>query len=140
MVTLARINAVPTPRRRVYSPWGFADDFFRPFPEVMHSPLRADLKETEGAYLFDAELPGFTPEEIDVTVQDGVLTVAAEHKENAGDTPAFTARSLRRSFALEGIDEENIAAQCKNGVLRVTLPKAKAQEAAARKIAVNFEG
>jgi len=140
MLTLTRMNTTPAPRRRVYSPWGFpTDEFFRPFMEAMNSPMRTGVKETESAYLFDAELPGFTPEEIELTIQDGVLTIAAERKEGNEDEPAFSARSVRRSFTLDDIDEERISAQYKNGVLRVTLPKAQAVEAAARKIAISGE-
>jgi len=107
--------------------------------EAVNSPMRTGVKEVEGAYLFDAELPGFTPEEIELTIQDGLLTIAAEKKEGSEDEPAFATRSIRRSFTLEDIDEEHISAQHKNGVLRVTLPKARAEAAALRKIAITGE-
>jgi len=131
MFTLARINNQPMVRRRAYAYWPFADDFFRPFAEMMNSPMRTGVKETEEAYIFDAELPGFTSEEIELSVQDGVMTIAAEHREGNEDAPAFETRSVRRSFTLDEIDEERISAEYKNGVLRVTLPKLKAPEAPA---------
>ncbi|MDR0928350.1 MAG: Hsp20/alpha crystallin family protein [Oscillospiraceae bacterium] len=133
MYTLTRYNN-PLPRRNAY--WPFTEVFFRPFAEMMNSPMRTSVKETEDAYLFDAELPGFEPQEIDLTVQDGVLTIAAEHKEGddkQGET-AYVARSVRRSFTVEGIDEAHIEAQYKNGILRVTLPKFKEAAPAPRKI------
>ncbi len=137
MLTLSRVNRVPVVRRSPYASWPFGDDFFRPFAEMVSSPMRTAVRETETAYLFDAELPGFEPGEIDLTVADGMLTIAAEHKEGGETEPAFASRAIRRSFSIENVDEENIQAQYKNGVLRVTLPKIKEPEAPApRKIAV----
>ncbi len=135
MFTLTRVNNTPA-RRGAY--WPFAsEEFFRPFAEMMNSPMRTGVRETDTAYVFDAELPGFEPGEIDLSVHEGVLTISAEHKEGGEDQPAFAARSMQRSFTIDNVDEENIAAQYKNGVLRVTLPKSKAPEAPApRKIEV----
>lgn len=115
--------------RRQPSYWQATEDFLRPFVEMVNSPMRTSMRETEDAYQFDAELPGFDLGEIDLTVKDGVMTIAAEHKEGEENADSFASRSVRRSFTVEGVDEENIAAEYKNGVLRVTLPKAKAPEA-----------
>lgn len=142
MYTLSRITRSPMMRRQP-SYWQATEDFFRPFMEMVNSPMRTSVKETEGAYLFDAELPGFESSEIELSVLDGVLTISAEHKEEGEgegeneNNAAFASRSVRRSFTVEGVDEENIAAEYKNGILRVTLPKQKAPEAPeARKIEV----
>jgi HSP20 family protein len=115
--------------------WVFGDDFFKPLTGM--APMRAGIRETDTSYLFDAELPGFEPEEINVSVHDGVLTIAAEQTTNSDDQSAYTARSVRRSFTLNGINEDAIAAEYRNGVLHVTLPKENAPEAkAARRIAI----
>lgn len=136
MYSLIRTNPFPMARR-----WdgGMTDDFFRPFAELMHAANRTNLKETENAYLFDVEMPGYMNEEIDVSVSDGVLTISAEHSEETGDErqKGFSARSMQRSFSLEGIDEERITAAYMNGILRVELPKRKeAEDKTARKITV----
>lgn len=129
MYTLSRITRSPLSRRQP-SYWQATEDFFRPFMEMVNSPMRTQVKETEEAYLFDAELPGYDMSEIDLSVQDGVLTIAAEHKEGEeGEGKSFANRSVRRSFTLDGIDEAAIAAEYRNGILRVTLPKVKAPEA-----------
>lgn len=123
MFSIARLNGIPV-RRSPY--WAMVDDFFRPFSEMVNSPFRTQVKETEDAYLFEAELPGFETGEIDLTIQDGMMTVAAEHKEGEEGGESYAARSVRRSFTVEGIDEENVTAEYRNGILRVRLPKEKA--------------
>lgn len=135
MYALSRFTRTPATRRMV-NPWQASEDFFRPFVEAMNAPMRTNVRETEDAYLFEAELPGFAPEEIDLSVQDGLLTIAAEHKEEE-EGKGLSSRSVRRSFTIDGIDEDSIAAQYKNGVLSVTLPKQKAPDAPQpRKIAI----
>lgn len=135
MYSLARFAHTPVVRRQA-AYFQATEDFFRPLFEMMNSPLRTNVRETEEAYLFEAELPGFELDEIDLSVQDGMLAIAAEHKEGGEDT-SFSSRSVRRSFTMEGVDEGNISAEYKNGVLRVTLPKEKAPEAPApRKIEI----
>lgn len=135
MNTLVKTSPRTPAKKNGY--WPFGDEFFRPFAEMVNSPMRTDVKETETAYVFSAELPGFDPSEIDLTVQDGIMTISAEHKEGKEDAPSFISRSIRRSFTLDGIDESSIEAQYKNGILQVTLPKEKEEELPpARKIEV----
>ncbi len=130
MLTISRYNhPIPTVHRSAFAAWPFTDEMFRPFAEMVASPMRIRVKETDEAYLFEAELPGYESSEINLSVQDSVLTITAEHKESEESAENFAARSIRRSFTLDGIDEESISAQYKNGVLRVTLPKEKAPEA-----------
>lgn len=139
MYTLSRINRYPMVRRQP-TYWQMTEDFFRPFVEMVNSPMRTNVKETDTAYLFEAELPGYEPDEIDLSVQDGVMTISAEHKETEekdGETVTTASRSVRRSFTIEGIDDGNIVAEYKNGVLGVTLPKMPEPEAPeARKIPI----
>lgn len=136
MYTLSRITR-PTMVRRQPSYWQATEDFFRPFMEMVNSPMRTNIKEDEAGYVLEAELPGFTTEEIDLSIQDGVMTIAAEHKAGDEETRSFSSRSVRRSFTVEGVDEANIAAQYKNGILKVALPKEKAPEAPeARRISI----
>lgn len=135
MYTMTRVTR-PQMMRRPMAYWPGMEAYFRPFTGVA-GPMRTQVKEVDGAYVFDAEMPGFEPGEIELTVLDGALTIAAEHKEGEEGEEGFGARSVRRSFTLEGIDEEGIGAEYKNGVLRVTLPKAKAPDAPqARRIEV----
>lgn len=128
MYPMIRWNPIHPARRS--DRWPLADDFFRPFADLMANPLRTAVRETEDAYLFDMEMPGYENDEIQVTLHDGVLTISAEHQDKNEGEPSFGVRSTRRSFTVEEIEEESIKAQYRNGVLRVTLPKAKKEGAA----------
>ena len=102
-----------------------------------------DVAETDTAYQVKAELPGIRKEDLDVTVDDGVLTIKAEHNDNQEQTENGQlirqersyekfARSLRLGA---NVDEETITAEYRDGVLHITLPKAK--EVQPRKVEVS---
>ena len=102
-----------------------------------------DVAETDTAYQVKAELPGIRKEDLDVTVDDGVLTIKAEHGGNQEQTEngqlirqersyGKFARSLRLGA---NVDEETITAEYRDGVLHITLPKAK--EVQPRKVEVS---
>jgi len=112
------------------------DDFFG--GEALLAPLSAngktlpaiEIKETETALLVDAELPGLKQEEIQVTVENGILTIFAERKrekEEKGKNLRRTERyygTMERKLALpSSVEEAQVDALYKDGVLHVTLPK-----------------
>jgi HSP20 family protein len=91
-----------------------------------------DIVEDENEYLIKAELPEVKKEEVKVTVQDDVLTIAGERmfeKEEKGRKYHRMERaygSFARSFTLpEDADGEKVAAEFKDGVLKVHLPKSE---------------
>lgn len=139
MLTITTRNNNMPARRVLNSGFPF-DDFFRPFAEMAAPSLRTGVRETENAYILDAELPGFEQKDIDLNVSGGMLTIDAEHKteetgENSGRY-AFSERSFHRSFSLDGIDESSISAEYRNGVLSVHLPKVHPAETESRKIEI----
>jgi HSP20 family protein len=80
-----------------------------------------------------ALLPGVRPEEVDITVSNGVLTIKAEHREEKEDKKRdFYRREIRyggfqRSLRLpNGVDADKADASYENGVLRLQLPKSEA--------------
>jgi HSP20 family protein len=102
-----------------------------------------DVAETNTAYQVKAELPGIRKEDLDVTVDDGVLTIKAEYNDNQEKTEngqlirqersrGKFVRSLRLGA---NVDEETITAEYRDGVLHITLPKAK--EVQPRKVEVS---
>ncbi len=111
----------------------FNDNFFRSFFDMsdMMGPagFRVDVREDEKAYELEAELPGVPKDKLNVSIDDGTLTISAdlneEKKEEKGSYLYSERRSghVERCFNLEGIDEENIKADYRNGVLMLTLPK-----------------
>lgn len=129
MYSLARVINSPITRRGASYRQAAFEDFFRPFADMVNSPLRTNVKETDTAYLFEAEMPGFEQSEIELSILDGLMTIQAEHKEAENEGETRVTRSMRRNFTIENVDEEGITAQYKNGILSINLPKAAAPEA-----------
>ncbi len=133
--------------RRPLRPELMMDRMFREFcghPARPARPgFRVDVRETEGAYLIEAELPGVKLADIDLTLENDVLTIAADRNtmsREEQDGYLHTERRtghMERSFTLEGIDQAGITAACADGILTVTLPKeAPATGKEKRKIAI----
>ena len=101
----------------------------------------ADIFETEEALTLMLEMPGVAKNNVDVEIENDVLRVEAKIDFSAyKDTePVYTEYNVghyARAFTLsDKIDRENISADLEDGVLTLTLPKAK--EALPRRIAVN---
>lgn len=98
--------------------------------------LKSDIKETDTSYVVEAELPGFDKKDIDVSLEDGVLTIKAEVKKETEDKDKKDgyirkerySGSYVRSYAFDNIDEDNVNAKYENGVLKVELPKVKVEK------------
>ena len=102
-----------------------------------------DIKDEGGHYLLQAELPGFRKEDISLDLKDGILTITAAHTEQSEEATqgSYIRRerrygSFQRSFDVTGIEEKNITAAYENGVLALTLPKAKPVEPETHRIAI----
>jgi HSP20 family protein len=92
-----------------------------------------EVSETSDGVEVKALLPGVRPEEVDITVSNGVLTIKAEHREEKEDKKRdFYRREIRyggfqRSLRLpNGVDADKADASYENGVLRLQLPKSEA--------------
>ncbi len=127
-----------------------ADRFFRSFFDmgdmVGTAGFRVDVREDDNAYQLEAELPGVPKDKITLSVDDNVLTISAdlneEKKEESKGYVYSERRSghVERSFNLEGINADAIAADYKHGVLLVTLPKTQPEpKAEPKKIAIAGE-
>ena len=121
----------------------FARDFFRHSNTDLPA-FRTDIRDSGDAYVLEAELPGFQKEDISLDLKDGILTITAAHdesKEDKDDKGSYIRRerrygSFQRSFDVTGIEESGITAAYENGVLALTLPKAKPVEPESRRIAI----
>ncbi|HUW99006.1 MAG TPA: Hsp20/alpha crystallin family protein [Acidiferrobacter sp.] len=125
------------------------EGFFRPLQRRAKAGSEAgsvpamDIMEHEDEYVIRMDMPGVKREDIDITLADGVLTVAGEvkrhHEEKAGGRIVREERSfgrVSRSVRLGShIDEGRVAAHLKDGVLELTLPKV--EEVKPKKIAVS---
>lgn len=90
-----------------------------------------DLHESDTAYTIFAELPGVNPDQINISVRDGVLTINAEAFQPSVEEEARVLRQERvfghfsRSIRLpEHVNPDEVEAVYENGVLALTLPKA----------------
>lgn len=119
-------------------------DLFRePFFHGALSPLRdlgglssfkVDVKDNGDAYELTADLPGVKKEEISLSYENSYLTIATtreENKDEKDDKDSYIRRersvgSTSRSFYIDDVDEGKVSAEFKDGVLKVTLPKATA--------------
>ena len=89
-----------------------------------------DIKEEEDRFVIYADLPGVDPDDIEITMEQGVLTLKGERSEETTKEREGYKRvervngSFYRRFSLPDIaDAERIEAKGKNGVLEITLPK-----------------
>lgn len=105
-----------------------------------------DVLTRDGNLVIKAELPGVRAEDVDITLQDNVLTISGERKsEEEEQRGGYYVRerrygSFRRSMALpEGVDESKIHARFKDGVLEVTVEGAGAVEQQPRRIQIEGE-
>lgn len=123
------------------------DRFFTPGTTTMSAWTPAvDVRESADEIRVRAELPGLTREDIQVNIENNVLTIAGEKKaevneQEEGDWHLVERRYGRfeRSFTLpRTVDAQGIAATFQDGILTVTLPKA--EEAKPRRIEIAVHG
>jgi HSP20 family protein len=100
-----------------------------------------DIKEVRDAYEVVADVPGVEPKDIDVSLDDGVLTVKGERKSESKDEGEGYTRTERtygsfyRRFTLpDTADADNISAKTEHGVLKLRIPKK--EKALPKKISV----
>jgi HSP20 family protein len=92
--------------------------------------LPLNLAESDEAFTLSAPLPGFQPDDVDITVRGQNVTIRAQHKSAAGERDNLTRRewgqaTYQRSFELPApVDADQATAAFKHGVVSVTLPKA----------------
>ena len=102
--------------------------------ENMAGLMKTDVIEKDNSYQLEAELPGFNKEDINIDLQNDILTITASHNENNDEKDKDgkyirkerRTSSYKRSFRVEGLKAEDILAQYKNGVLSVNIPKKEA--------------
>lgn len=103
-----------------------------------------DLFQAGDHYVLNADLPGIDPGSVEITVDNGVLTLRAQRSLPSDDgvrwiTSERFAGTFQRQISLgEGIDADGISATYENGVLSVTLPVA--ERAKPRRIEINRAG
>jgi len=97
-----------------------------------------DVREAKDELVLQAELPGLTADDVEVGVENGVLTISGEKKQQTEEGEEGTEYHLverrygrfERRFSLpRSVDPSNVKAEFSNGMLNVTLPKAEGAKA-----------
>ncbi len=106
--------------------------------------LPLDIRQTDREFVIEASIPGFSSEEVEITADQGVLTLRGERKvdETQAEGTYLRRERARYSFVRQmtlpsDVKEEEIRATFQNGVLTVHLPRVEAP--APRRIPVGIE-
>jgi HSP20 family protein len=95
-------------------------------PAFFRLPVNVELKD--GKYVLTAPLAGFKPEEVEVSLADGVLTISAKHSEEKKTERDGYVRqevvsgNFYRQIPVGQVDPSSVTANVENGVLTVTVP------------------
>lgn len=104
----------------------FDDDFFKGEEKV-----KTDIYEKDGKMYVEMEAPGYTKDNIDISLDKGELTVTFSKESKEEENKKYLHRERRsyskitRSFYLGDVEEDEVEASFKNGVLVVSSPKKK---------------
>ncbi len=112
--------------------------------------MKTDIKETEGGYELEMDLPGFTKDEIKVSLENGYMTISAAKGLDKDEQDKKSGRYIRkeryagsceRSFYVgEDITEEDIKGEFKHGILTLNVPKKEAKPAVETNKYIAIEG
>ncbi len=99
------------------------------------------IQETEKEYIVSADLPGMEKKDVEITIEDNVLTISGERKNMFEDKEHHYSEirygKFYRSFQLpENVKEDSINAKFKNGVLTLNIPKVEPVKPEVKKIAI----
>jgi len=123
-------------------------DVFPQIPSLYREDLRqatpVNIRETEKEFLLDVVAPGLNKEDFKISLENNLLTVAVEKKEetvNEGEKfvrREYQSQAFKRSFTLdEKINADGISAQYVNGVLTLNLPKKEEVKPATKQISIS---
>lgn len=111
---------------------------FRHTPVTPYLPsagLPLDIRRTEDAYVIEASVPGFSPEQVEVTVDQNWLVIHADRNQESETAEGGYVRRERRSSSVhrrlalpEEVDVDRISASFSNGELAITVPRTSRPE------------
>ena len=130
-----------------YEPWGMLNQLHKEIDRLFDSNVRpyaeegqgvaatdwvpaVDVKEEQDRFVIHADLPGVDPQDIDVNMENGVLTIKGqresekkEEREGYKRVERVRGSFFRRFNLPDTADAEKISAKCRNGVLELVIPK-----------------
>lgn len=124
----------------------FKDPFFSR-RENQNAVMKTDIREKDGDYLMDIDLPGFSKDDISAELNDGYMTVTAKKEENndeKDDKGNYIHRerysgSCSRRFYVGDISEADIKASFKDGTLHLEIPKEEPKKLEEQKKLISIE-
>ena len=127
----------------LYDPFRVFDDWFSSDRSGgRFSSFRTDIREEADRYILEADLPGCSRQDVEVTVENDRLTISARRSEESGEENGGYLRRERswgsfcRSFDLSAVDADRICAAYSDGVLTLTLPKKEERRSSSRKLEI----
>lgn len=118
------------------------DDFFpdslQKMRETIWDTFKVDVRETVNEYVVEAELPGVKKDEVDISLNEGRLTISVKREENVEEREEEYIHqerkvgSMQRSLFLENAKPETGSAKLTDGVLRITVPKDTQSDASSK--------
>ena len=142
----------------MFDDWFDFNDFDRDMNRMMkplygkHSKdiMKTDVKEKDGNYEVDIDLPGFKKDEVSVQLENGYLTITAskglDKDQEKEDKSGYIRKerwsgSCTRSFYVgDELRSEDIKARMEDGILHLTMPKKEAQKALPKQNTIMIEG
>ena len=94
--------------------------------------MKTDVRETEGTYELDVDLPGFAKDEVNVELKNGYLTIQAakgldkDQSDKKGKyirQERYAGACSRTFYVGEGVEPEDVTAKFENGILQLSIPK-----------------
>ena len=142
------------------------DEFFRDFPFYDDRPerdiekklygrhsknlMKTDIKELDNGYELMMDLPGFSKDEIKVSLENGYLTISAAKGLDKDQQDQQTGHYIRREryagacersfYVGEDVTQEDIKGEFKHGILKLSIPKKEAKPAVETTKYINIEG
>lgn len=129
----------------VRDPWNLLEQWRKEMDQMLNAPAGhddttrvvgsdwmppVDIKEEADRFVLHADVPGVRPEDIDITMENGVLTIRGERRHESTESKEGYKRLERqhgmfiRRFSLpDTVDADGITARGDNGVLEIVLPK-----------------
>ena len=129
------------------NPWRALEEFEKGFFDMNNDfsgDMKVDIKYKGNEYLLEADMPGFEKENISVDIENGYLTISGERRsetedKNKKDGYVRCERSYgmcSRSFDISDVKEDQIKAEYKNGVLKLTMPKKDGKASSSRRLEI----
>ena len=112
--------------------------------------MKTDVQESDDSYLMEMDLPGFSKDDVKVSLKDGYLTIRAEKGLDEEQKDEKSSKYIRREryagtcersfYVGDGVKQEDIKAKFEDGTLKLFVPKEAAKPAVEQKKYISIEG